>query len=404
MISARKTYRLGTHRLVEPAATLARVRPLLPVLGITRIANVTGLDSIGLPVIMVCRPNARSIAVSQGKGLDLMAARASGVMEAVETYHAEHITLPLKLGSYEALRYTHPLAAIRGLPRCADSRFQPDLPMLWIEGQDLLSNSPCWLPYELVHADYTLPFPPGSGCFAANTNGLASGNHWLEATLHGACEVIERDANTLWNLQHIDSQRQTGLALDSISDSLCCEVLDRYHRAGLEVRVWETTTDVGVAAFLCQVRERSDHPFRLWPRPTAGSGCHPVRQIALLRALTEAAQVRVTFIAGSRDDLGPEEYPSQAPPDPTEEMDIHRPVRRFQDVPTWETETFEEDLDWVLQRLETVGIQQVIAVDLTHPVLQLPVVKVVIPGLEGADEAGDYVPGARACALLETWA
>ena len=95
-----KAYRRGTHRTVDPAATLARVRPHLQGMGITRIANVTGLDRIGIPVVMACRPNARSLAVSQGKGLTLEAAKASAVMEAIELHHAERIELPLKLGSH----------------------------------------------------------------------------------------------------------------------------------------------------------------------------------------------------------------------------------------------------------------------------------------------------------------
>ena len=403
-MSSAKLYRLGTHRLLEPAATLARVRSLLPVMGITRIANVTGLDCIGLPVAMVCRPNARSIAVSQGKGLELAAAKVSGVMEAIETYHVEQITLPLKLGSYEALCYTHLLADIGGLPFCVDSQFQPDLPLLWLEGRDLLGQSSLWLPYELVHADYTLPFPTGSGCFSANTNGLASGNHRLEAILHGICEVIERDANTLWNLQPPDCRQQTGIDPNSIGDLLCRQVLERYDQAGLEINIWETTSDIGVAAFLCQVWERPDHPFQLWPFPTVGSGCHPARQIALLRALTEAAQVRVTFIAGSRDDLSAAEYPSQTAPAASGATEPHSPVRRFEQVPNVETDTFEDDLEWVLQRLTAVGIEQVIAVDLTQSAFRIPVVKIVIPGLEGPAGEGDYVPGRRACRLLEALA
>jgi ribosomal protein S12 methylthiotransferase accessory factor len=94
-----KAYRHGTHRTLDPARTLARVQPHLARMGITRIANVTGLDRIGVPVVMVCRPNARSLAVSQGKGLTLDAAKASGVMEALELDHAERILLPLMLGS-----------------------------------------------------------------------------------------------------------------------------------------------------------------------------------------------------------------------------------------------------------------------------------------------------------------
>jgi ribosomal protein S12 methylthiotransferase accessory factor YcaO len=49
-----------------------------------------------------------------------------------------------------------------------------------------------WVPFELVSANYTLPLPQGSGCFQANSNGLASGNHRLEPIVHGLCEVIER--------------------------------------------------------------------------------------------------------------------------------------------------------------------------------------------------------------------
>ena len=77
--STTKAYLRGTHRQRPPAETVARVRQLMPVMGITRVANVTGLDFVGVPVVMVTRPNSRSLAVSQGKGLDLDTAKASGL-------------------------------------------------------------------------------------------------------------------------------------------------------------------------------------------------------------------------------------------------------------------------------------------------------------------------------------
>ena len=100
-----------------PRRRLKRIGPLTSQMGITRVANITGLDRIGVPVVMVCRPNSRSIAVSQGKGLDLAAAKASGLMEAVETFHAETITSSLKLGTYRELGRTHPLVDVAALPR-----------------------------------------------------------------------------------------------------------------------------------------------------------------------------------------------------------------------------------------------------------------------------------------------
>ena len=96
------------RRIVGAEQTVARLKPLMPVFGITRVANVTGLDTIGIPTVMVLRPNSRALAVSQGKGTSLAAAKASGLMESIESYHAERITLPLKLGSYEDL---HPASS-----------------------------------------------------------------------------------------------------------------------------------------------------------------------------------------------------------------------------------------------------------------------------------------------------
>lgn len=399
----RKTYRSGTHRTVAPADTLARVGPLMASMGITRIANITGLDRIGVPVVMVCRPNSRSIAVSQGKGVDLTAAKASGLMEAVETFHAETITLPLKLGSFRELGRSHPLVDVAALPRAAASLYDDDQTLLWIEGQDLFNGSPIWLPYEVVHTNYTLPRGPASGWFPANTNGLASGNHVLEAVSHGLCEAVERDAVTLWKHGSERRKRERLLDLDTIDDDVCRAVLDKFERADVAVRVWDTTSDVGIASFYCLVMGRGDDAAD----PEFGGGCHPAREVALLRALTEAAQARTTYIAGSRDDFRPEDYSPTLRARRSRAcralMDAPAPVRAFHDVPTREADRLRDDVMWTLQRLEAVGIRQVVAVDLTKPELGLPVVRVVVPGLEGPDKGdrSDYVPGARVAALGE---
>src|SRR2546427_9789724 len=150
-----KVLRRGTHRSASLDDTLKRALPLAPVIGITRVANVTGLDSVGIPVVMVCRPNSRSVAVSQGKGIDLTSARASGLMEAAELYHAETITLPLRLATYEELRYQHKVIEVDELARASASHFHPNLRLLWCEGRDLLNGEDVFVPYEMVHTNYT---------------------------------------------------------------------------------------------------------------------------------------------------------------------------------------------------------------------------------------------------------
>lgn len=397
-----KRYRRGTDRIVPPEETLAGLRPLLPVMGITRIANVTGLDRIGIPVVMVCRPNSRSGAVSQGKGLELAAAKVSGAMEAIENYHAETITLPVRYASFDELCYTQRMIDVAGLPFCAGSRWHDDLAMLWIEGRDLLSGEPVWLPYELVSTNYTLPLPPGSGCFAASTNGLASGNSLSEAIVHGICELIERDATTLWRFQSEAMRTARLVDPDTIDDADCRELLARFERADIGVRIWDATSDIDVACFQCLIMGKHSYDAD----PEFGAGCHPRREIALCRALTEAAQARATFIVGARDDLVSELYQEEVRARRVEDcralFEGSPPSRHFRAVPSWDRDTVDEDIDELLRRLQRTGIREAVFVDLTKPAFRLPVARVVIPGLEGlCDEPGEYHPGARVLAMLD---
>ena len=350
---------------------------------------------------MVCRPNSRSVAVSQGKGLDLDAAKASGLMESVESYHAERITLPLKLGSYDDLRSSNPCVNVDALPKRQGGRFHSNLPILWIEGLNLLTDAPVWVPYELVHTNYTHPLPPGHGCFPASSNGLASGNHMLEAVCHAICEVIERDSISVWNQLGKSFRHQTRIDLNTVDDEACRQVLQKLRRAGLTVAVWETTTNVGIASFFCMLTDdRSDaaHPGR-------GAGCHSSSRIALLRAITEAAQIRTTYITGSRDDLPRKQYTTSGIAEKLGKaralMSDHEPRRDFRKVPTQDLETFEDDLRILLGQLASVGIEQVVVVDLIKPEFQLSVVRVVIPGMEPPHDDEDYVPGNRARAARE---
>ncbi len=394
----RKSFRRGTHRVVAPGETVARGQRLMPAMGITRLANVTGLDTIGIPVVMACRPNSRSIAVSQGKGLDLAAAKASALMESVEAYHAEHITLPVKLASYEELRYTHPMADVETLLRPADGLFHPNLPLLWIEGHDLIQNAAVWLPLETVYLNYTLPPLPGMGCFVPTSNGLASGNHLLEAITHGLCETIERDAVALWSLRDGDDQSQDRIDLDSVEDPACRELLERFARAGVSVAVWDVTSDIAVPAFFCLIADECPNPLR--PIPLAnGSGCHPAREVALARALTEAAQSRLTYIAGSRDDIFREDYALTLCPEATQRLSalarLRGAKRDFRSVPTRQADTFRDDVLWVLGRLQAAGLDSAIAVNLTREEFGLPVVRVVVPTLELADSPMETAPGPR---------
>lgn len=352
-------------------------------MGITRLANVTGLDNIGIPVVMACRPNSRSLAVSQGKGLDLDAAKASAVMESIEGYHAERILAPLKFASYRELCAGHTVVDVEQLQRAPDSRFHPDLPMLWIEGDDWLQHDKVWLPYQLVHTAYCGSHRFDLTSFLVSSNGLASGNHPLEAVSHGICEVVERHASALWPMLSEQEQETRRIRLDTVDHPDCREILWRYERAGINVAVWDITWDCGLAAFNCTIAERGEDPLRRL-YAAGGSGCHPVRHIALLRALAEAAQSRLTMISGARDDMPRHEYVRLRDPGNLLHYRTNTSApgtRRFSDVLSFDAESFEEDVAWELECVRKAGFHRVIVIDLTRKEFGLPVVRVVIPGM-----------------------
>lgn len=368
-------------------------------LGITRVANVTGLDRVGIPVVAVHRPNSRSLSVSQGKGATLQAAQASGLMESIESYHAEHVQLPLLRASYREMHARGRVVNVQGLPRLSVSCFHPDSPLLWLAGTDLVSGEQIFLPYELVHTDFRVPLPTGSGAFVMSSNGLASGNHLTEALSHAICELVERDANTLWNCSGKDAQKQRRLDLHSVDDPDCCETLGKFEKAGVDVIAWETTSDVGICSYLATVVDRPGHAP--WPMPpVSGSGCHPRRAIALLRALTEAAQGRLTLISGSRDDLSENTFNDADVRSRCDGMHTTicdaAPRRSFYDAPDTDHDTFDADVQWELECLVKSGMREAIAVNLTNPEFDIPVARVIIPYLETMSELTGFVPGVRA--------
>lgn len=390
-----KGHRRGAHRWVTPAQTHERVRRLMPAMGMTRVAHVTGLDVIGIPVTMVCRPNARSLAVAQGKGVDRISAEVSGMMESLEHFHAERPALDLRLATFAEIVLDGPVVDLAGLQQWPDSGFHPQLKMLWTQGTDLLQGERVWLPYDAVHLDGTPPAPPGSGCFVVSSHGLASGNHPAEALLASLCEVVERDSVAQWHGLSAAARRATRLDLDSVDSEVCQRLIERYGKAEVDLGVWDVSSDLGVATFYCQAVDHRPNPWRPMPA-SEGLGCHPSREVALIRALTEAAQTRLTAISGARDDLSRRHYrhvqSQQGTAALLQRLHDDAAQRSYAQVVDIDHETFEEDLRYLYDRLLRGGAERLVAIDLTHPALGIPVVKAVVPGCRGF---GDFGGGIR---------
>ena len=394
-----KGFVLGTHRIMSPAETLARLLPHLAEFSITRLANVTHLDEIGIPVALAVRPNSRSLSVAQGKGVDLIAAKVSAAMESIEQHLAEHDRLDVRWASYRDLAAHEAVVDPDRLPQRAGRHYDRERKILWTLARVLTSGAPTWVPYELVHLNFTLPLPPGSGHFLGGSNGLASGNHVLEAAVHAVTEIIERDAVALLYRRSAQEQQLRRIELASVGDELCRSLLARFECAGVAVAIWNASSDVGIPTFLCDVVDRETNVFR--PIGSArGAGCHVDPSIALARALTEAAQSRLTRITGSRDDLQADHVDAHrsATKIEADQARVLAPVRsgtqfdpRMPVLPS-----FEEELHYLLERIEAVGAGPILTVDLSQPGRPFHVLRAIVPGLEGSADSPGYAPSARA--------
>jgi ribosomal protein S12 methylthiotransferase accessory factor len=395
-----KLFKHGTHRITSPDDTLAQIAPRASQFGITRFGNVTGLDRIGIPVTVAVRPNSRSVSVSQGKGLGLSQAFASALMEAIELFHAEEPVGRVVDASFPELS-ANGRAVRPGLLTSGETSSPDQSSMRWLEGYDLLARETCWVPWGVVHTDYTLRTRHDieQHRFLSGSNGLASGNHLVEAASSAICELVERDAVAVWHARSIRERADCHLAAGSIDDGDCRTILQLYEAAQIRPRIWDVTSDIGIPAFVCDIpaaARDADNELRRF----RGSGCHPDRGVALARALTEAAQVRLTYIAGIRDDLPGSDYAESAEQKlGAALLDAVSQVskgRLFCDVPSHNAEDVAIDLRWELERLRAIGIQRVVAVNLTRPEFGIPVVKVVIPGLEWDLNHPYYAAGLRA--------
>lgn len=392
----------GTVRECDPRETLERARRAGRALGVTRLANVTGLDHVGVPVWVAIRPLAWSLTVSQGKGISDELAMASALMESIELAHAETYRgdgprRPLTWHRHDP-RFLPPAV----LPLSADAEPRADQLVHWVRATTIAGDDERFVPADLFRLDFR--DGDSSGPFLCTSNGLASGNSLAEAVLHGLCEVIERDqvsfaviANSIGGARH-DSE----IDLVSIDDPVLVELAQRIEQAGLWLRAWHATTTVDVPAFIALVHGPRDNS--LYPIRAKGFGAHPCKRVALGRAITEALQSRLTYIAGSRDDRLWTSYADSRSAN-VAELDARRdepPPLDYRRLPEYhgplDTDAM---LRWVEGRMRAAGLERALVVDLRRDDLGIPVAWVFVPELEHHGLQPDYLPGRRMLAFLD---
>jgi YcaO-like protein with predicted kinase domain len=205
-------------------------------------------------------------------------------------------------------------------------------------------------------------------------------------TIHGLCEIIERDAEAAWRRSGDDRR----IVLETVADPTCNELLARCHAAGLTVWAWDISSDIDVPVMAAALAEDPRRPRLRQLGMYQGFGCHPSAAIALSRAISEAAQTRLTYIAGGRDDFFPFDYQRATDPELLASVwqQYSQPADDYVDASQWSDTKNSGTLATVggvvqhlVSNVVARGHSQVIAVDLRQTSMKVPVVKVVVPGL-----------------------
>ncbi len=379
------TYFKGTHRVIAPKKTVEINEDKLKTVGITRVADITDLDRIGMPVFTAIRPTAEDGAISiyGGKGISKDHAKASAMMEGFERYSAEKqesddtiFATPNEIG--EKGEYIEPKSL--NLPQKFEKADLGDTKFEWNLAHDIITGNDYYVLSNAVFHPYNHDSDVES-LFKSNTNGLASGNVLEEAILHGIFEVIERDA---WSIFEMTHKNYSQINIDSIESDLINEIIDKFESQGIKIKLMDFTADINIPTIAASADDTVTRDAGLL---TLGIGTHLDPEVAILRALTEVAQSRATQINGAREDTVRADFAREAGYERMKRINKYyfrqeEEQINLSDIENKSTTSIDEDIDIVKEELIANDIKHVLYTDLTRPEVDVSVVRVIIPEME----------------------
>ncbi len=369
-------------RTVLPEETLKRTIPLLEKAGMEPLEDITSKDDIGIPVYSIYKDRTAkgSFGNYNGKGVTPDQAKASAVMEALERYCAEQREDDeVVYGTYQQAKENgltvNPYELILPINKTG---YVEGAQIAWVEGFEMFRGESIWVPACEAFYPY---YPDGDlQLYRFHTNGLAAGNTMEEAILHSLFELIERDA---WSIAEFNEHANADIIVDN-PDSVPYKLIEKFRESGVEIHLKDLTSDIGIPTIGAAADDvRTKDPELL----TIGVGTHLNPEIACIRALTEVAQSRTTHKHGLKInaqlqkktiDMGYEKIKA------INRMwysDQSNKIK-LSEIPDNSTEYVLDDIEIVLGRLVDRGFDTVAVVDLTRPEIGVPVVRMVVPGLE----------------------
>lgn len=361
------------------------------------------------PAIFVCGAQAANTslyfpgpcnALNSGAGFTAREARLSGVGETVERYcSAAYDPALLRFGSWRGLRGAPapPPEAFAVFHETQSEALRhyalmgPDTPIAWTEAFSLTRRAPGQLPASEVFLPYLPAFREQGEVLIAPSysSGLSAGASPLEALYHSLCELVERDAfMAMW------MNRLPLPEIDLRGDERLSRLYDDvFARDGLEYRLLDATTDVGIPAIFCLLLDHSFSP----PLACIGGAARLSPGAAATKAMLEAAHT-FQWARTLRDDNkryrpdfadvhGFDDHVAlHASGQVLDSLGFLRRDDARRDIaalPETAVGSYAEAVRWIVRRLEEAGLEA-FAVDITTPDVAevgFHVVRAVVPGL-----------------------
>jgi oxazoline/thiazoline synthase len=329
---------------------------------------------------------------SFGKGSTAEQGEASALMEAIERYcgifQGDEIRVTRRFADFPAGGAIPPNDVLL----FSDKQYRGELQSKM--GQDVTPTpppfdrsariewSPVWslrdecfkyLPTSLLYFFHTGGSP--ASYIHADSNGCAAGNTIEEAIVQGFLELVERDSYAIWWYNRLERPE---LDLGQFDDPYVRDLKNQLADTGRRLWVLDITSDLGVPSFVALSHAKQDgHDFVEY-----GSGSHFNARVALLRALTEVNQFLSIGLMGARN-AAPSSHEGVTPfylrDHPYLTPNGHAPVGPGRDSNFGRLDKREQVMACV-NLVKRHGLDFLV-LDQTRPDIEVPVVRVIVPGL-----------------------
>lgn len=401
--SCRKNYTYDQDKACSPEETVARFQERLRATNLDVLKEIRRIDNgrLDIPVYFsVCGADAQRIIGNKkqmGKGSTPEQSRASACMELGERFSFFSFLRDdnnFLTGDYAAMEHQgYPVLPLETLLHSVH-----DLELQAEQLRQLLADLPLQWTWALRLSDHTPVLVPFSWFYAINEfNGPSAGNTYEEAVIQGISEVVERHVCAL-----ITRDRLSTPVIDqaTITDPVALDLLSKFRNNGIEVYLNDFSLDTGIPTIGAVAWDPATFPHASEIVYTAGTT--PDADKALIRALTEVAQLAGDFNTGSN-------YVASGLPKPLDVTEIthvigsERTISLAEVADLKDTDIYQEVKNCVTA-LKGKGLE-VLVVDTTHPELQIPAIYTIIPGAHFRERAmggnGALFAAKLAAGLLE---